>query len=112
MNLLPPLVKIIQVFCRPKNSVNPLANCRTTILFSSPKPRRADNETVQRAAFHSWRRAFPQARILLFGDTDSWRDDMAAQGMEAGGSLAPAEGGVDDFTTLVRTTKRRLRQAT
>jgi len=70
------------------------------ILFSSPKPRRMDTEAVQQAAFRSWRRAFPHARIMLFGDTASWQGEMSALGMEAGGPLPRVEGGGEEIRAM------------
>jgi len=57
------------------------------ILFSSPKPRRADTEAVQVSAFRSWRRIFPNARILLFGEGTTWESFAREQGLELAGSL-------------------------
>jgi len=57
------------------------------ILFSSPKPRRDDTEAVQISAFRSWRRVFPKARILLFGDGATWEDFAREVGFELAGSL-------------------------
>ena len=57
------------------------------ILFSSPKPRRDDTEAVQISAFRSWRRVFPKARILLFGDGATWEDFALEVGFELAGSL-------------------------
>ena len=42
------------------------------VIFTSPKPRNDQTEAVQIAAFRSWRRVFPKARILLFGDGATW----------------------------------------
>jgi len=57
------------------------------ILFSSPKPRREDTEAVQISAFRSWRRVFPKARILLFGDGATWENFAREVGFELAGSL-------------------------
>ena len=57
------------------------------ILFSSPKPRREDTEAVQISAFRSWRRIFPKARILLFGDGDTWESFARDEGLELVGPL-------------------------
>jgi len=57
------------------------------ILFSSPKPRRGDTEAVQISAFRSWRRIFPKARILLFGDGATWESFASEVGFELAGSL-------------------------
>lgn len=64
------------------------------ILFSSPKPRRADTEAVQISAFRSWRRIFPNARILLFGEGATWESFAREQALELAGALPlGAEGG-------------------
>lgn len=64
------------------------------ILFSSPKPRREDTEAVQISAFRSWRRIFPKARILLFGDGATWESFAREEGLELAGPLpVGAEGG-------------------
>jgi len=64
------------------------------ILFSSPKPRRDDTEAVQISAFRSWRRVFPKARILLFGDGGTWESFACEEGLELAGPLpVGAEGG-------------------
>jgi hypothetical protein len=57
------------------------------ILFSSPKPRRGDTEAVQISAFRSWRRIFPKARILLFGDGATWESFAREEGLELAGPL-------------------------
>jgi len=57
------------------------------ILFSSPKPRRGDTEAVQISAFRSWRRVFPKARILLFGDGATWETFARDEGFEPAGPL-------------------------
>jgi hypothetical protein len=48
---------------------------------------------VQIAAFRSWRRAFPDAAILLFGDVDSWREEMDRLGIEAAAPLLKGDEG-------------------
>ena len=64
------------------------------ILFSSPKPRQANTEAVQISAFRSWRRIFPKARILLFGDGETWESFAREEGLELAGPLpVGAEGG-------------------
>jgi len=57
------------------------------ILFSSPKPQRDDTEAVQISAFRSWRRVFPKARILLFGDGATWASFAREEGLELAGPL-------------------------
>ena len=57
------------------------------IIFSSPKPRQANTEAVQISAFRSWRRTFPKARILLFGDGTTWESFAREVGFEFAGSL-------------------------
>jgi hypothetical protein len=64
------------------------------IIFSSPKPRQANTEAVQISAFRSWRRIFPKARILLFGDGATWESFAHEEGLELAGPLpVGAEGG-------------------
>jgi len=64
------------------------------IIFSSPKPRRDGTEAVQISAFRSWRRIFPKARILLFGDGATWESFAREEGLELVGPLpSGAEGG-------------------
>jgi hypothetical protein len=64
------------------------------ILFSSPKPRLANTEAVQISAFRSWRHIFPKARILLFGDGETWESFALDEGLELAGPLPlGAEGG-------------------
>jgi len=64
------------------------------IIFSSPKPRQANTEAVQISAFRSWRRIFPKARILLFGDGATWENFAHEEGLELAGPLpVGAEGG-------------------
>jgi len=57
------------------------------ILFSSPKPRLTNTEAVQISAFRSWRRIFPKARILLFGDGVTWESFARDEGLELAGPL-------------------------
>jgi len=64
------------------------------IIFSSPKPRKANTEAVQISAFRSWRRIFPKARILLFGDGATWESFAHEEGLELAGPLpVGSEGG-------------------
>jgi len=64
------------------------------ILFTSPKPRQANTEGVQISAFRSWRRIFPKARILLFGDGATWESFAREEGLELVCPLpSGAEGG-------------------
>jgi len=64
------------------------------IIFSSPKPRKANTEAVQISAFRSWRRIFPKARILLFGDGATWESFAHEEGLQLAGPLpVGAEGG-------------------
>jgi hypothetical protein len=64
------------------------------IIFSSPKPRQANTEAVQISAFRSWRRIFPKARILLFGDGATWESLAREEGLELPGPLpVGSEGG-------------------
>jgi len=77
------------------------------ILFSSPKPRSHGTEAAQAAAFCSWRRVFPNAEILLFGDTVSWRAEMERSGLEAGGPLESSEGGGEVIRGMFQSVARR-----
>ena len=57
------------------------------ILFSHPKPFRPDTTPVQTAAFRSWKKAFPGARILLFGKEDGTEQVSADLGLEYAGPV-------------------------
>ena len=42
---------------------------------------------MQISAFRSWRRIFPKARVLLFGDGDTWESFARDEGLELAGPL-------------------------
>ena len=57
------------------------------ILFSHPKPFRPDTTPVQTHAFRSWRKAFPKARILLFGTEEGTEAICRDLGLESAGPV-------------------------
>lgn len=57
------------------------------ILFSHPKPFQENTAAVQRAAFRSWRKAFPHARIILFGREKGTEQVCLDLGLEYGGPV-------------------------
>ena len=63
------------------------------VIFTSPKPCTDQTEAVQIAAFRSWRRAFPNATILLFGDVASWNEEIESLVMEDAGPLVKGMAG-------------------
>ncbi len=70
-----------------------MINSNGIVIFTSPKPRNDQTEAVQVAAFRSWRRAFPQATILLYGDVASWNEEIESLVMQPAGPLI--QGGKD-----------------
>ena len=76
------------------------------IIFSSPKPRQANTEAVQISAFRSWRRIFPNARILLFGDGMTWESLAREEGLELAGPLTVGEEGREVIRFLFEKTSQ------
>ena len=76
------------------------------IIFSSPKPRQANTEAVQISAFRSWRRIFPKARILLFGDGATWESFAREEGLELAGPLPLGEEGGEVIRFLFEKTSK------
>jgi hypothetical protein len=89
-----------------RNSIN-ATQTEALLILASPKPCNPQTEKVQTAAFCSWRRAFPKATILLFGDTGSWRAEMVRSGLEAAGPLDPGEAGGELICGMFQAAARR-----
>jgi len=79
---------------------------RSLILFSSPKPRNDKTENVQISAFRSWRRIFPKARILLFGDGATWESLAREEGLELAGPLPLGSEGAEVIRFLFEKTSK------
>jgi len=62
---------------------------------------------VQTAAFQSWRRAFPSAEVLLFGDVGSWQTEMARLAMQTGGPLPAGKKGGELISWIFQTGAKR-----
>jgi hypothetical protein len=77
------------------------------ILITSPKPRNDQTEAVQIAAFRSWRRAFPNAAILLYGDVASWKEEMDSLVMQAAGPLIKGMAGGEVIRDMFQDASKR-----
>ena len=77
------------------------------ILFSSPKPRNEQTEAVQVAAFRSWRRAFPKATILLYGDVASWNEEIESLVMQPAGPLVKGGKGGEVICEMFQDASKR-----
>ena len=77
------------------------------VIFTSPKPRNDQTEAVQIAAFRSWRRAFPNATILLFGDVASWNEEIESLVMEAAGPLVKGMAGGELIRDMFQDASKR-----
>jgi hypothetical protein len=62
------------------------------IIFSHPKPFRPETTAAQVAAFRSWKQAFPEARILLFGEEEGTKKTCADLGLEYAGPVRTEPG--------------------
>ena len=77
------------------------------VIFTSPKPCNDQTEAVQIAAFRSWRRAFPNATILLFGDVASWNEEIESLVMEAAGPLVKGMAGGELIRDMFQDASKR-----
>ena len=77
------------------------------VIFTSPKPRNDQTEAVQIAAFRSWRRAFPKATILLYGDVASWKEEMDSLVMQAAGPLVKGMAGGEVICDMFQDASKR-----
>ena len=78
------------------------------ILFSSPKPFRPDTEAVQRSAIRSWRAAFPEAKIFLFGRGKALAETCREEEVALGGALEDGPQGGEIITSMFRQVSDRF----
>lgn len=57
---------------------------------------------MQITAFHSWRRAFPEADIILFGDVSSWEKEINYLGIKRAGLLEKGKAGGEVLNGMFR----------
>lgn len=78
------------------------------ILFTSPKPFRADTEAVQRSAMRSWKRAFPESKIFLFGEEKQSAVVAEQEGLHFFGELERCGAGGEIITSMFRAITSRF----